>query len=134
MMSLKRINKMETRKSVLTRMVFMLMLATVFAVAMPANVSAATITVPDDYSTIQQAINAAIAGDTVYVRSGTYYEHVSIGKSLTLQGEDRETTIIDGGGSGKVVYVSSTNNVTISGFTIRNSGSSTASQDAGIVL
>ena len=31
-----------------------------------------TIIVPDDYSTIQAAINAATYGDTVYVRAGTY--------------------------------------------------------------
>ena len=65
MNSLKRINNMQTRKSVLTRMVFMLMVATVFALAVPTNVSAATITVPDDHPTIQQAINAASSGDTV---------------------------------------------------------------------
>jgi nitrous oxidase accessory protein NosD len=102
----KRISKMETQiKRVLIRTVFVLMVATAFALAVPTNVSAATITVPDDYSTIQQAINAASAGDTVYVRSGTYYEHVTIGKSLTLQGENRDTTIIDGSGTGDVIQV-----------------------------
>ncbi len=96
---------METKiKRVLIRTVFVLMVATVFAVAMPVNVSAATITVPDDYPTIQQAVNAAAPNDTVFVRSGMYYEHVTIDKSLTLQGENRDTTIIDGSGSGNVIY------------------------------
>lgn len=31
-----------------------------------------TIIVPDDYSTIQSAINAANSGDTVFVKSGIY--------------------------------------------------------------
>ncbi len=79
----------------------------------------ATVYVPDDYSTIQAAVNAAGAGDTVYVRAGTYYEHVTIGKFLTLQGENRETTIIDGSGGGNVVYVGSPN-VLITGLTVRN--------------
>ena len=33
-----------------------------------------TITVPDDYSTIQEAIEAASDGDTIFVKRGTYQE------------------------------------------------------------
>jgi len=91
----------------------------VLVLGLSGGVSAATITVPDDYPTIQQAVDAASSGDTVYVRAGTYYEHVTIGKSLTLQGEDRETTIIDGGGSGSVIYITA-NYVTVSGFNVTN--------------
>ena len=65
----------------------------------PLNaVAQTTITVPDDYSTIQMAVNVAIPGDMVYVRSGTYYENITINKRLILEGEDRETTVIDGNG------------------------------------
>jgi len=87
--------------------------------AVSVEASPATIVVPDDQPTIQQGINAASPGDTVYVRSGTYYEHVTIGKSLTLQGEDKDTTVIDGGGSGSVIYITA-NYVTISGFKVTN--------------
>ena len=80
---------------------------------------ATTVVVPDDYSTVQQAIDASSAGDTVYVRIGTYYEHVTIGKQLTLEGEDRDATIIDGGGSGNVVYASA-DYVTVDGLTVAN--------------
>ena len=110
-------------------------MVSLFIGILPSNAVAQTITVPDDYSTIQLAINAAVPGDTVHVRAGTYFEHVTISKSLTLQGEDRETTIIDGSGTGKVVTVTSSY-VTVSGFTIRNSGVSYSGyqQDAGIAL
>ena len=133
MIGLERITQIQTA---LTRTLPTAIVATVFALVVPTNLSAATITVPDDYPTIQQAINAAIPADTVYVRAGTYYEHVTIGKSLTLQGEDRETTIIDGGATGKVVTAVSTSNVTVSGFTVRNGGSSSQGydKDAGIAL
>jgi parallel beta-helix repeat protein len=56
------------------------------------------------------------------VLAGTYYEHLSISKPLTLAGAGRATTIIDGSVSGNVVEVSLTHDVTINGFTIQNGG------------
>jgi parallel beta-helix repeat protein len=74
------------------------------------------------YAAIQEAIDAAIPGDTIYVEAGTYCEHLSITKdSLTLVGENRETTIIDSNWTGTVVYVTA-NNVIITGFTIQRGG------------
>ena len=75
--------------------------------------------VPDDYSTIQAAVSAAGTGDTVTVRKGVYIENIIISKSLTLQGEDRETTIIDGGESGSVIHITASH-VMVRGFTVRN--------------
>ncbi|UCE36287.1 MAG: right-handed parallel beta-helix repeat-containing protein, partial [Thermoplasmata archaeon] len=65
----------------------------------------ATIYVPTDYPTIQEAINAAKDGDTVYVYSGTYYENVVMNKTINLTGENQDTTIIDGGNMGNVINV-----------------------------
>lgn len=113
-----RTSKTQTPKGVLIRMVLVLMIATFFAVA---NAGAATITVPDDHATIQQAVNAAVSGDTVYVRAGIYYERIAmINKSVHLQGEGRSTTVIDAGGSGNVIYLSNVNNVCISELAIQN--------------
>lgn len=76
-----------------------------------------------DYTKIQDAVDAASEGDTIFVYSGTYYEHVKIDISIFLQGEDKESTIIDAGGSGDVIFVSA-DNVEITGFSIINSGPS----------
>ena len=80
---------------------------------------------PGNYSTIQEAIDNSSDGDTVFVfdDSAPYYENVVVNKSIDLIGEDRDTTIIDGGGSGDVVYISA-EKVNISKFTIQNSGNS----------
>jgi len=84
---------------------------------------------PGNYTSIQSAVNDANSGDTVYVYNGTYYEHVIVSKSINLIGEDKDSTIIDGGGSGNVVYVYS-NWINISGFKVRYSGAS--GENAGI--
>ena len=85
-------------------------------------VRADTMTVPDDYPTIQEAINAASDGDKIYVRSGTYYENVIVAKALSLEGENRSTTTIDGGRIGNVLEIV-VDNVNVTGFTVQNSGS-----------
>ena len=81
--------------------------------------------------TIQAAVDAASAGDVINVAAGTYAENVTIDKELTLLGEDKETTIIDGSETGSVVTISS-DNVALSGFTIQNSG--LTGTEAGIAL
>jgi parallel beta-helix repeat protein len=109
--------KTTIKKHVVTAIVSVVVLVSVVTV-LPV-VSGATITVPDDYPTIQQAVNAAHAGDTVYIRSGTYYEHVVIDKSLILQGETRDTTIVNGSGSGYVIHLRA-DNVFIQQLTVTN--------------
>jgi parallel beta-helix repeat protein len=52
------------------------------------------IIVPDNYPTIQDAVGNASAGDTIFVRAGTYYEHIEIDKPLTLEGESNQNTTI----------------------------------------
>ncbi|HQL51306.1 MAG TPA: right-handed parallel beta-helix repeat-containing protein, partial [Kiritimatiellia bacterium] len=80
------------------------------------------------YTTIQAAINAANAGDTIIVAAGTYVEQVSLQKALTLQGANAGVsagavpgtrtaeTIVDGG-----FYIQvSAHGAVIDGFTIQN--------------
>jgi len=78
-----------------------------------------TINVPTDYPTIQEAVDEAVPGDTVRVAARVYNETVVIRKSMTLLGEDRETTVIDGGGVEAVVKIPASY-VIVSGFTIKN--------------
>jgi len=79
---------------------------------------------PGNYSTIQEAIESATDGDTVFVYddSSPYYETVQINKSLSVIGENKETTIIDAQRRGSVINISA-NSVTLTGFTIKNSSS-----------
>ena len=60
---------------------------------------------PNNYTAIQDAIDAAEDGDTIYVYSGIYYENITVDKTITLQGEDKISTIIDGGETGDVINI-----------------------------
>ncbi len=95
----------------------------------------ATWTVDDngsaDFSTIQAAVTAASAGDTIRVRPGTYYEsNIIINKPLTIKGlpggvqpgPAAGAPIIDGGGQVADAFdlANGVHDVVISGFEIRN--------------
>ena len=94
----------------------------------PAAPEAATIRVPADAATIQQAIDAAAAGDTVLVSPGTYVENITFrGKAITVASEQGPAvTILDGNRAGSVVTFSSgeTRNALLAGFTVRNGANS----------
>ncbi len=91
-----------------------------------------TIVIPDDYVSIQEAIDNAGEGGTVFVKSGTYYNQtLSINKSLSLIGEDSQTTILESRRKrtpfspvGIQIITSvielKANNIRISGFTINH--------------
>jgi len=81
-----------------------------------------TIYVRDNYSKIQEAINAAKDGDVIIVRDGVYYENLVINKSIILKSENGpENCTIDGNNSGDVIVINA-DGVTIEGFTVRGSG------------
>ena len=90
---------------------------------------------PNNYTKIQDAIDAASDGDTIFVYSysSPYHENLVINKSVNLIGEDRDTTIIDGSGHKKGIYISG-NWVNVSGFKVINCKADFHYEGAGIFL
>jgi hypothetical protein len=60
--------------------------------------SSATLNVPEDFDTIQAAVDAASPGDLILVAPGVYEEAVDVEtENLTIRGLDRNEVILDGG-------------------------------------
>jgi len=84
-----------------------------------------------NYSTIQDAINNASDGDSVFVFSGTYNERLYVNRSIDLIGENKYSTIIKGLGFDNVVRIVNSS-VTVQNFYINNSGHFVP--DSGILI
>ena len=76
----------------------------------------------EDFTKIQDAINASQDGDTIRVYAGTYKENIIVNKSVGLIGNGSELTTINGGENGDVVSITA-DGVNLSGFYIDGSGS-----------
>ncbi|RLF92691.1 hypothetical protein DRN50_08510, partial [Thermococci archaeon] len=109
--------KISNRKIATTFFAISLLVALALA---PAAVSAATIYVPDDYTTIQQAMNASSPGDTIVVRDGTYTENVDVSKQrLTIRSENGPaTTTVQAANPNDYVFCVTAEYVNIIGFTV----------------
>ena len=73
-----------------------------------------------EFLTIQEAVSNASSGDIIFVYKGTYNESVEVDRSVSLVGEDRDSTVIDGQNPQFVINVTA-DDVSITGFTIKKS-------------
>ena len=136
---------MLKRKTIIGGIILILLLTSIVPITSSYEVSTNKILYVDDdntmgpwdgtqkhpYQHIQDGIDAANPGDTVFVFSGVYFERVTINKDkIKLIGEDRDTTTIDNNGNGlEVLRVATTTDVHIDSFEIR---STTTYEDPGI--
>ena len=104
---------MGTRKATLTVLIVLTLVFVSFA-KIKVEAQTKTIVVPDDYPTIQEAIDNALEGDAIYVKKGVYVENPVVSKSVSLVGEDRDATVIDVTAGLKVQR----DGVTVTGLTI----------------
>ena len=75
---------------------------------------------PGNYTSIQKAIESASEKDTIFVFNGIYYETITISKTLNIQGESKNSTIINGQykEDTDILFISA-DHVTINNFTIQ---------------
>lgn len=109
-------------RGIIFKAVTLMLLIVVFGAKCNRHAAATpgTIVVPSlGCETIQKAINTANPGDIIMVTAGIYDENIVVNKTVSIIGENLATTIIDGGGRGNVIAITSPN-VVINGFTIQN--------------
>lgn len=100
--------------------VFFSVLVVTFSAYWPTSAQLTSITVGVDCASVQACIDLAQVGDTVLVPEGEYLEHVTIDKSLQLEGTGAALTIIDGRIQSTVINILDNVEVTIAKITVTN--------------
>ena len=90
-------------------------------IGQPSDLQVLNVNTGMSYSGIQEALDASetLDGHAIRVGVGVFFEHVTVNKSVLLEGESRYESIIDGGGAGTVIYVTA-NEVEVRNLSIRN--------------
>jgi nitrous oxidase accessory protein len=83
------------------------------------------------FASVQQAVAAAQAGDTVRVQAGVYPGNIVLDRAITLEGTGRP--VIRGDGRGSVICVTA-DRCAIRNFIIENSGPMLGTEDSGVLL
>ena len=110
-----------SRTKLVSNSLLFALIALILCATLTLPVSAANLTVGarGQYTTIQQAVDAAKPGDTVLVAPGTYTENVVINKPLTITG----TPTVQAADSNKDVFLVTSPGVDIDGLTITGGAS-----------
>ncbi|MFH1369820.1 MAG: right-handed parallel beta-helix repeat-containing protein [Planctomycetota bacterium] len=83
--------------------------------------------VPEEYSTIQQAISAAASGDTIEIKPGTYRETITIKNNINLLGIDPNKVIVQwDSNTESVIEIQNCRDMTVAGITFMHFGDTKA--------
>jgi nitrous oxidase accessory protein len=111
------------RRAAMRRVVLLFVILTAASVC-PDSIIIVDDDGPADFNNIQDAINDANYGDTIYVAEGIYVENITLKNGVALIGQDPYSTIIDGNDNGSVVISEDCDSNTIlGGFTITDGNS-----------
>jgi len=95
----------------------------VYGFDLPSHRQPQTLYVPDDFTTINDALYNSDMGDEIIVRPGTYMENLSFPDdwSVALRSEyGSALTVIDGGQNSSTIYMYRVGSSLIDGFTVTN--------------
>jgi hypothetical protein len=124
--------------------IFCILIVGIVAGALALNRQRQAVTVlrvPEDYPTIQAAINAAEAADIIQVRAGTYNENLILDRPVILTAETfdaanpaNNTTLIEGGGGAAITIPPNlTQMPTVRGFVVRSNNVGIQSSSPAVI-
>jgi nitrous oxidase accessory protein NosD len=90
---LSKVKLLNKLKTIGTTLLIILLTTTLLLYQGALIVRASTIRVPEDYATIQSAIDHASPGDIITVKAGVY-SGFKVTKSLTIMGESNQTVVV----------------------------------------
>ncbi len=91
---------------------------TLVLLALLSHASAATLDVPDSYATVQDALDAATAGDEIRIAAGSYPGDVFIDVDVAIVGAGMDVTLIANGSGDFGFTLSNGVNATVSDLTV----------------
>lgn len=80
---------------------------------------------PNNYTKIQDAIDGASNGDTVYVYNGIYEENIVVDKAISLVGQGVFDTVVDGNNKTNTIVIAE-DGVSVTNFTVKNGSENSA--------
>jgi hypothetical protein len=113
----------RTRPKPIALAIALLVAASVWLVAPQVSAESQVLRVPSEFGTIQEAVNAARAGDMILIAPGVYEGGVNIPPdktNLTIRGLDRNEVILDGNHEVSNAITALADGVTMENMTARN--------------
>jgi len=124
---------LSARRSVMKKLTYTFLLTLLSSISLYATVYYVSPTGDADFNTIQAAVNTAQAGDTIYIKAGTYHERIlfsrsgHVDKPIVIKNNAKEIVTIDGDGInwdvnwGGLLDFDHVSYIHISGLTVINS-------------
>jgi len=104
----------------------------VILICLFVSASARTIIVPDQFSSVSDAVKNAVEGDTVFIKNGIYNDRVTLSDSLVLIGENIEKTQLWGIESKPVIV--GADYCVIKNMTIKGGGTGILSENKKMII
>ncbi len=111
------LKKKETLKALLLTII---LFSGVWMFNLQTGQASKTLVVPQDYSTIGEAVNHALDGDTIQVKGGIYNENIVIDKSLTILGQNSPVIVGKGGPTPSATLTLDADNIVVSDLVIES--------------